>query len=258
MMTSTLSANKKKRQPIRVWAVLFWLLAWQALSVYIGHEILLSSPLSVVNRLGSLVIEQEFWASILFSFQRIVTGFFLAVLLGVLLAAFAARFRLIEDLLAPAILFINGTPVASIIILLLIWVTSQNLSILISFLMVLPIIYTNILSGIKSTDVQLLEMAEVFKMPTRRRVIYIYISQVLPFFKSACLVGLGLCWKSGIAAEIIGIPSGSIGASMHQARIFMATPDLFAWTVTIIVISALFERMFMFMIAFATNRLERL
>ena len=254
-MNSTTSINKKRT--IKLWAIIFWLLIWQGLSVYIGQEILLASPLSVLNRLAHLVIRFNFWTSILSSLGRIIAGFLLATCVGVLFAAFAARFHVIEQLLEPIILFVRAVPVASIIILLLIWFSSQHLAIIISFLMVMPIVYTNILSGIKNTDVLLLEMATVFEMPLRRRILYIYIPQIFPFFKAACLVGLGLSWKSGIAAEVIGIPRGSIGASLHQARIFLATPDLFAWTVTIIVISAFFERIMMFLLTQAINRLKR-
>ena len=251
------STTSNKRGMIKLWAIFFWLLVWQILSAYIGQEILLASPLSVLNRLAHLATRINFWSSILSSLSRIIVGFFLATFIGVIFATFAASFRFIEQLLEPIILFIRATPVASIIILLLIWFSSVHLAIIISFLMVMPIIYTNMLSGIKSTDDKLLEMAEVFEMSMKRRIIYIYISQVLPFFKAACLIGLGLSWKSGIAAEVIGIPSGSIGASLHQARIFLATPDLFAWTATIIIISTLFERIFMFLLTQAINRLER-
>ena len=255
-MNSITSVNKKRT--IKLWAIIFWLFIWQGLSMYIGREILLASPLSVLNRLGYLVITLDFWSSILFSFQRIIVGFFLATFVGIIFAALAARFRFVEQLLVPLILFVNATPVASIIIILLIWFSSRPLSIIIAFLMVLPIIYTNVLSGIKNTDDKLLEMAEVFEIPLRKRISYIYIPQVFPFFKAATLVGLGIAWKAGIAAEVIGIPSGSIGSNLHQARIFLATPDLFAWTITIIVISTLFERIFMFLLKQVMTRLERL
>ena len=248
----------KLKRLLQLWPVAVWLLIWHGLSVYIGHEILLVSPMSVVVRLSQLSLEMSFWRSVLFSFQRISAGFLLANVSGILLSALAARFRRIEEFLAPAILLFKATPVASIIILVLIWVSSRNLSVLISFLMVLPIVYTNVLNGIKNTDSKLLEMAEVFEIPVYRRIKFVYVSQVLPYFQSACLVGLGLCWKAGIAAEVIGIPKGSVGEKLYMAKIYLATPDLFAWTLTIIIISLIFERLFMFVISFLIGRLERL
>jgi len=226
--------------------------------MYIGQEILLVSPASVVLRLAQLAIEAGFWQSVAFSFLRITAGFLLATVSGIVFAALAASFRRVEELLAPAMLLIKSTPVASFTILVLIWVSSRNLSVVISYLMVLPIIYTNVLRGIGSTDSKLLEMASVFGIPRRRRVLYIYVSQVLPFFQSACLVGLGLCWKAGVAAEVIGIPKGSMGEKLYMAKIYFATPDLFAWTLTVIIVSLLFEKLFMQLVRSLINRIERL
>jgi len=248
----------KSKSVIRLWSAALWLLIWQGLSMYIGQDILLVSPVSVIQRLSQLALTADFWLSALFSLQRIAAGFLLAVFTGITLAAASARFKLVQEFLAPAILLIKSTPVASFIILILIWVSSRNLSVVISFLMVLPVIYTNALEGIRSTDVKLLEMADVFRISKRRRFLYIYVSQVLPFFQSACLTGLGLCWKAGIAAEVIGIPKGSIGEKLYMAKIYFATPDLFAWTLTVILISLLFEKLFMFFIQVLIKRLERL
>ena len=115
----------------------------------------------------------------------------------------------------------------------------------ISFLMVLPVIYTNILEGIRQTDRKILEMAKVFRVNLRRQIRYIYVSQVLPYFLSACRLSLGMCWKAGVAAEVIGVPSGSIGEKLYNAKIYLNTPDLFAWTIVIIVISFVFEKCFL-------------
>lgn len=248
----------KPKRAVRIWAVVIWLLVWHIASLTIGQEILLVSPVQVIQRLAELIVTQDFWSSIFFSFRRIVAGFFLAVLSGVILAVLSSKFKLIEEFLAPVILTIKATPVASIIILILIWVSSKNLSIIISFLMVLPIIYTNVLDGIRSTDKKLLEMAEVFRVSAFKKIMYIYVSQVLPFFRSACSISLGLCWKSGIAAEVIGIPTGSIGEKLYKAKIYLNTPDLFAWTLTIILISVAFEYLFMLLIRKFISRLERL
>jgi len=250
--------SDKPKPAIRLWSAALWLLIWQGISMYIGQDILLVSPVSVVRRLLQLAVVSDFWLSVLFSLQRITAGFLLALISGIILAAAAARFKRMEEFLAPFILFIKSTPVASFVILVLIWVSSRNLSVVISYLMVLPIIYTNLLQGIRSTDAKLLEMADVFRVPGHRRFLYIYVSQVLPFFQSACLVGLGLCWKAGIAAEVIGIPKGSIGEKLYMAKIYFAAPDLFAWTLTVIIVSLLFEKLFMFLIQCLINRIKRL
>jgi NitT/TauT family transport system permease protein len=160
-----------------------------------------------------------------------------------LLAILSAKFALISELLAPIMLAIKSVPVVSFIILALIWFSSKNLAVLISFLMVLPIIYTNTLTGIHNLDKDLAEMARVFRLPFARRLRYIEAPQIMPFFYSGCEIALGLCWKSGIAAEVIGIPKGSIGERLQQAKVYLDTPDLFAWTVVIVLISYLFERL---------------
>lgn len=256
-MIST-TANKKKNRTIRLWAVAVWLLVWQAVSTSIGQEILLVSPVVVLRRLTQLIQETSFWQSIGFSLVRILGGFLLAMAAGSVLAGLSARFRRIRELLAPAVLTVKAVPVASFIILVLIWVPSRNLSVVISFLMVFPIIYTNVLDGILSTDPKLLEMASVFEVPRMVQIRYIYVSQILPFFRTGCSIGLGLCWKAGVAAEVIGIPDGSIGENLYNAKVYLNTPDLFAWTVVIVLISLIFEKLFLAAVDKIVRHLERM
>lgn len=256
-MIST-TANKKKKRTIRLWAVAVWLLVWQAVSAFIGQEILLVSPVVVFVRLTELIREASFWQSIGFSMIRILGGFLLAAVSGIVAAGFSARFRRIRELLAPAVMTVKAVPVASFIILVLIWVPSRNLSIVISFLMVFPILYTNVLDGILGTDPGLLEMARVFEVPKPVQIRWLYVSQVLPFFRTGCSVGLGLCWKAGVAAEVIGIPDGSIGENLYNAKVYLNTPDLFAWTVVIVLISLVFEKLFLAAVDLAVAHLERM
>lgn len=248
----------RRREDIRIWAVAFWLIVWQLASVAVGSDILLVSPITVVARLLQLVTESAFWKTILFSLVRIAGGFFLAVLSGCLLAALSSRFAKIRDLLQPLVLAVKTVPVASFIILALVWFSSENLAVFISFLMVFPVIYTNVLDGIRETDRELLEMAEVFEIPMGRRIRYIYVPQVFPYFESGCTVALGLCWKSGIAAEVIGMPRGSIGERMQQAKVYLDTPDLFAWTLVIVVLSLVFEKIVLWGLKKAAGCLERM
>lgn len=234
----------KKSQKIRPWTIILWLLFWQLLSIAIGEQILLVSPIAVVIRLIELIFTWDFWSSILFSLWRISLGFFLGVILGVSFAIISSKYRVIKDLLALPMIIIRSVPVASFIIIILIWFSSKNLSIIISFLMVLPIIYISILQGIEQIDIHNLEMARVFNVPLLRKIRYIHIPEVMPFFLSSTITAIGLAWKSGIAGEVIGMPDGSIGEHLQQAKVYLDTPDIFAWTVVIVVLSIICEKLF--------------
>ena len=200
----------------------------------------------------------SFWQSLACSFLRILSGFLLGMISGVLLAAAASASRRIDELLEPFVQTVKSIPVASFIILVLIWVSPENLSVIISLLMVFPVIYTNVKDGIRSMDRNLTEMAELFAVPLPLRIRYIYASQILPFFRAGCSLALGLCWKSGIAAEVIGLPENTIGENLYNAKIYLNTPDLFAWTLVIVVVSVLFERTFLRLVDLGVRRVERM
>lgn len=257
MTTSTIRNNEKKTK-IKWWSVILWLTVWQIASMILKQEILLVSPIRVLRELSILVFTSEFWKSISFSFIKIVSGFLIACVSGCLMAGLSYRYKIIRDILSVPVAVIKSTPVASFIILALIWISSKNLSVFIAFLMVFPIIYTTILTGIESTDKKLIEMANIFKVPSYKRIRYIYLSHVMPFFRSGCAVGLGLCWKAGIAAEVIGIPSGSIGEKLYDSKIYLDMPSLFGWTVVIIIISIFFEKLFMKIIDEIMQHAERI
>ena len=153
---------------------------------------------------------------------------------------------------------IKSIPVASFIIIALIWLTSSQLSIVIVFLIVLPVIYTNILNGIKNIDGKILETATIFRLSWKKRLLYIWLPQIKPFIFSASSISMGLAWKSGVAAEIIGIPSGSIGEELYYSKVYLNTTDLFTWTVIIIILSVGFEKIFSLLLKFIFKGIERL
>ena len=243
---------------IRLWAVIFWLAVWQCASMAIRQDLFLVSPVRVLIRLGQLAAEGPFWASIASSLLRIGGGFLLATALGVCLSVLAARFSRVRELLEPLLLAVKSVPVASFIILALLLFSSKYLAILISFLIVLPVVYTNVLTGIREMDRGLREMAQVFQIPAWRRIRYICFPQVLPYFRSACAVAAGLSWKAGVAAEVIGMPEGSIGEQLQQAKIYLNTPDLLAWTAVIILVSLGSEKLFLALVDRIGRRLERM
>ena len=235
---------------IHLWAVLFWIAVWQAGSMalqaaYPNGHLLLPSPIAALQRLGELALTVVFWQSIGRSFLRIIGGFLLSCVAASLLAVPASRWKWVRELMGPLVAAIKTVPVASFIILALFWLDSRSLALFISFLMVFPPVYLNVLEGICQTDGKLLEMARVFRVPMWRQIRGIYIPSVMPYFRTAVSLGLGLCWKAGVAAEVIGLPAGSVGEQLYNAKVYYMMPDLFAWTAVIVLVSVVFERLFL-------------
>ena len=238
--------DKTKKRRIQILAAsVFWLGVWQAAAVAIGQEVLLVSPVQAIGTLVELLPQAEFWQRIGFSAGRILLGFGLGALSSAVLAVAAEKWEWVDALLAPVMQLVKATPVASFIILALVWVRGSSLSVLISFLMVLPVLYGAVRTGIRAADPQLLEMAKVFRLPLGRRLRAVWLPAVLPAFRQGCSVALGICWKSGVAAEVIGLPNGSIGDALYRAKITLSTGELFAWTFVIILLSAAFEKLFL-------------
>ena len=246
-----------ERKAGKLLAVICALCLWQLAAMTIDSKILLVSPVEVAVRLTTIWQTEGFWTSIWFSFYHIAGGFFLALFLGIVLAALAGRFRWIETLLWPFLVTIKTVPVASFVVICLIWLSAEKLSVFISFLIVLPVVYGNVLEGIKSEDKLMLEVGTVFRMPLLRRLLYIHLPQLKPFIMSACATALGMAWKAGVAAEIIGTPDGSIGKQLFYSKIYLDTDDLLCWTVIIVIVSVLFEKLFMLGLKSLYGRLER-
>ena len=239
-------------------SVTVWLILWQILAICIDSKIILVTPIEVAGRLWELIREEKFWKSILFSMARILIGCALGLTAGTVLAVASGRVKFIRILFAPLISVMKSIPVASFTILALIWIGSKNLSVLVSFLICVPIVCANMLEGIDNLDPNLEEMSKVFKIPFGRRFAGVYLSQLLPYFRSASRLAIGLCWKSGVAAEVIGIPSGSIGERLYMSKVYLETADLFAWTTVIILLSWLCERVFISLVNLLQRRIERM
>lgn len=235
--------------------IAFWLAIWQLLDVIIDNRLVLAGPIRVAQALVEQIGQPDFWVICGASFGRIALGFLLSFVVGFLLALVSCRHRLFRDFVDPIISLLRTIPVASFIILLLIWVGNQALTVFLAFFIVLPLIYTNMVTGFESVDRQMLEMARVYKLSRWRTFLYIFRPAFMPFLMSSTKISLGMTWKSGIMAEVLATPKPSIGKEMATARTFLDTPDLLAWTVVVMVLSFLFEKAFMELLKHANRPL---
>ena len=219
-----------------------WLLIWQLVAVLVHNRIILAGPVDTLSALVMLAARESFWASVLNSTSRILLGLLTGAVLGMGLAYVSYVKSFVGDFLRPFVSALRSVPVASFVILLLIWFGNRNISVIICAMVVFPILYMNTLEGLKSTDVRMLEMAKVFRMPVSRQIRYIYIPQLMPFLRSSTKLAVGMSFKSGIAAEVIGQPLGTMGNGLYLAKIYLETGELFAWTIVVVLISFICEK----------------
>ncbi len=241
MKTSTSSRNDRWLKITL--PTVFWLALWWLLAACVNQELLVPSPAAVAGRLAELAATAHFWHSVGVSLLRIFCGTLTGVVLGTLSAALTCRWKLADWLLSPAIRVVRATPVASFIILVLLWVHTGAVPGVISALMVLPIIWESVCTGIRAADSQLLEFAHAYRLNRRRTVRHVYLPAIMPLFAAGVCNAIGLAWKSGVAAEVLCLPKAAIGTEVFYAKIYLETPSLFAWTITVIVLSMLLEHL---------------
>lgn len=243
--TSKITSGKILR---KVAIVFVWLLLWQLAGMLIGNPILFATPLETAKALLENYGRADFWGVAGMTLLRIGAGFFFGMLFGILLAALSKAVPFLEELLHPLIYLMKTVPVVCFVVLFLIWWGSSFLSIAISFLMVFTAVYFSTLEGLKSVGKDMLEMAQVYRLPLRTRLFYLYRPALEPFLMGSLKTSLGFAWKSGVAAEVIGLPSNSIGEQIYLSKISLDTAGIFAWTVVVCVMSAVFEKLVLFLV----------
>lgn len=223
-------------------ALIFWTVVWFLAAKGMDNPLLLPGPVQVLRCLGNLMMTAAFWQTVAISIGRILLGVISAVLLGCVLAVVTTSSRLLDVLIAPAMTAMQATPVASFTILVLIWIDRDYVPVLICGMMVLPVVWNSVSTGIRMTDPQLLEMAKVYRLSRLHTLRRIWIPSVMPFFRSACLSSIGLGWKAGIAAEVLTVPKHSIGRMIADSKLYLMTEELFASTLVVIVLSLLLQK----------------
>lgn len=251
MKISTIFQNNKFKKII---IAFIWLFIWQCIYEAVGKEILIVSPFNVLLNIINKITEYDFWLICFHSIWRIMKGYFLGVIFGIITAFISYKIKFIYDFLYPFFSILKSTPVASFIILALIWIKTDNVPAFIVFIMTSPVVWTNIYEGLSKTSNELIEVSKIFEFSFLKKLKYIYIPQLIPYISSSCTVALGLAWKSGIAAEIISSPKISIGSVIYDSKVYLETLELFTWTTVVVIISIVLEKIIIY---FIKNIFER-
>ena len=247
--------TKKQKAIAATCAVAFWLLVWHVVSLCVGSELVLVSPVKVVQTLFTVIFDPDFLKTVWYSAARILGGFFTALTLGTVLGWVASRFWVVETLLRPITppLKPRRSRRSSF------WCCCGFPEKFVRHHLHadgLPRHLHERLRGHPQRRRRIARNGAGFQALSQQKAALHLPAAVAPFFVSACSVSLGLCWKSGIAAEVIGTPDGSIGAVFYQAKIFLQTSELLAWTVVVVAVSVAFEKLFMLLLRLVLKKLK--
>lgn len=232
--------NSKKIRYIVI--AIIWLGIWQAIYKGVGKEILIPSPFNTAKTLIHMLGEKNLYLDIGVTFYRVIWGIGISFFIGMLTAIGAHYSIIIRDFLKPLVIILKTTPVMAVIILALLWFTSSDVPIFVCFLMCYPIAYTNILTGLDHVDSQILEVAHVYRVKKIYILKDVYMPHIKPYIAATLSLITGLAWKVIIAAEVLAVPTYSMGYNLLNAKVYLETERLFAWVIIIIGLSSLCEK----------------
>lgn len=226
---------------VRAGVLAFYLILWGILAAWIDQPLLLPAPQDVIKRLLSLLPQAKFYETLGMTMARTLLAYALGIAGAVVLGALCLRFRLAELLLSPLLSAVRATPVTSFIVLALVWLSSPRVPVLTGFLMTLPVVFSSLVQSARAIDPKLLEMAKLYRFGKLGTLRHVIVPSVLPAVVESCLAAIGLCWKAVVAAEVIGVPKLAVGSRLYEAKIYLETDALLAWTLTVILLSVLLE-----------------
>lgn len=233
-----------KKTLLSITSVVILLTIWKISALIVDAEVILPSPEKVLNSIKDIVTEKNFNKRLVSTILRGFLGFFISLSSGVIIGILAGVFPLFRRVIAPVISIIRSTPVIAVILLALIWFNINYVPVFVAFLMAFPIICGNIIEGITTVDPKLLEMAKAYNISLNKQIMHIYIPSILPFIVAAASLSLGVIWKVIVAAEVLSQPKWGIGTSLNEAKAFLITEEVFAWTIIAISLNAISEYLF--------------
>lgn len=242
------SITPSRQFTYKVISFVFWIVIWEIIALLINKQVYLPTPIQTFKALIYHVQTIVFWKTIWATIVRVTIGFLIACVIGSILGIICGVNKFAYELIHPIIVAIKSTPVISFILIAIIWLQSRNVPIFICFLMCFPIIWTSAVEGIKHVDKRLIEMANIYKVRQKVIVKDIYIPSIAPYIITAMITSLGLGWKVTVAAEVLSNPKFSIGTNLYNAKVYVESEQLFAWTIVVIILSLILEYLFKYII----------
>jgi len=213
---------------------------WWLLALGMPHYIL-PGPVRVWQALAQISANGDLWNNLVITLGRVGAGFVLATLIGLPLGILLGANRRLGEFFEPVIPVLNTVSSAIWAIFAIIWFGVSNATtIFVVFMTAMPLIITNVWQGTRTVNADFIELAHVLRMPAWKVMVKIYLPTILPYFFSGARLAFGFGWRVSLVAETLGSSSG-VGYRLRQAADLIQTDQVFAWTLTLVVMMAALE-----------------
>jgi NitT/TauT family transport system permease protein len=218
-----------------MWAV--WVIAYYC----VQNDYVVPSFSATLVSLAECLASQSFWQAFANTLIRTVIAFIISFALAAVCAALSKLSKIFKGILTPVLIFLRTLPTLAVVLILLIWTTPKVAPVVITFLVLFPMMCSQLSAAIDGVDNGLIEMAEVFKISKRERLCKIYLPQVSESVFSQAGANMSLGLKIMVSAEVIANTAQSLGGSMSYARSFLEIPRLAALTLLTVAAGFIFE-----------------
>ncbi|OAA31333.1 ABC transporter permease [Kosmotoga arenicorallina S304] len=225
-------------------SALLLFLIWEIIFIVVGNSLLLPGPIETAVKLVELITTGALWTPLLSTVAKATLGMLLALLLSLFTGFLLGISNFLYILFRPVILTLQAVPIVSWLALAILWWgVGFRSPMYIVFLTLFPIMTLNIIQGVRSVDIKLIEMAKVFSL--KKGIIFkdIYLGSILPFVFSSLKISSGAMWKSVAVAEFM-VGATGIGRKIADAKYFLDTSSVFAYTLVLVFLGLVSETVF--------------
>ena len=213
---------------------------WWLVSLRMPHFILPGPP-RVFAALWGLSASGDLWVNLAITLGRVSAGFIAAALIGLPLGILLGAQKRLGEFFEPIIPVMNTVSSAIWAIFAIIWFGVSNATtVFVVFMTAMPLIITNVWQGTRAVNADFIELAHTLRMPRYKVMVKIYLPTILPYFFSGARLAFGFGWRVSLVAETLGSSSG-VGYRLRQAADLIQTDQVFAWTITLVLMMAALE-----------------
>ena len=185
----------------------------------------------VVDEIRRIVFSGLAIKQIGITFGRILLGFGVAFVVSLVVGIAAARNSFVRQFVNPAIILGLTVPGLVWALLCVIWFgVSLTTPVVAIALGVAPVMVLHVIQGMHAVDTEIIEMAYVFKLSGRDKIVHIWIPSLIPHLIGGSRIGLSLAWKVIVLVELFGLSNG-VGYQLNSEFSSQNVAGVLAWTI---------------------------